>query len=138
MYVPYSENRRHGNYIGTIRRAFNMQTGDVFEVQLVEDRLKENPSPLPEPVWRNLPEQLPPLMPVFVPLERETAPIPFPKIPIETARDAAPAVGAAAFMTVLFKIFDRMISRTVFPIFLTPIDPTFHQSSEPEYTERVY
>ncbi len=138
MYVPRHENRSHGNYIGTIRRAYNMQTGDIFDVRLVKDELKENPAPLPEPVLRNLPEQLPPLMPVFAPLERETSPIPLPDIPRETARDALQVGGTVAFMAVLFKILDRMISRTVYPIFLTPIDPAFHQSVEPEYTEKLY
>ena len=138
MYVPQHENRSHGNYLGTIRRAYNMRTGDIFKVELAPDKLKQNPAPLPEPVLRNLPEQLPPLMPIFIPLERETSPIPLPDIPRETARDALQVGGTIAFMAVLFKILDRMISRTVYPIFLTPIDPAFHQSVEPEYTERVY
>lgn len=140
MYVPASENASHGNYVKTIKRAFKMKTGDKFVIMLCPDELKENPQTLPDPVRRNLPVQIPHRVPFFISPDPEMGWRPFPAIPAipkEAVQDAAKVGAFAAFLAALSKALDAALSKSIFPIFVKPIDYTFEHSDRPD-SQTVY
>lgn len=126
MYVPYGENRSHGNYVKTIKNAYKMTTGDKFQIVLIPDNLEQNPEPLPKPVLDLLPQNKPSPYPIFYELEKQPVHIPFPSAQPVKPEDVAVATGFAALMMSILKSLDIVVSRTIMPIFIMP--PLYDQN----------
>lgn len=110
-YVPSDDNSRHGGDLGAVRRAFRMQTGDVFQIILVPQSDQ----------WQ------PESQPVFIPAAlREGIRFPHPNpVPAKTIVTWGAVVAAMAAMG---KTLDVVFSRYFF-IFM-PLDPTIYQNQQ--------
>jgi RHS repeat-associated protein len=84
-YVPTSENRKHGGFIGALVVANNMQTGDQFQMVPIPDTPDGEPETSPSPV---------------------TSPVTVPATPIITPKQVATGAGVAVGLYILWKVIE--------------------------------